>query len=319
MRRTTLVVTCFLGLTSALVPAYMAYTLWSRGPTPPKKVQLFSMLQFNPLNALAPLADHLPVRVTFGDRTVDNFIVDSTQIQNVGQSPILPSDYSEPLSVTSPSPYTILAVETAPGSVRLSWNRAAEDRFEAVPALLNPGDVVTVSVYLTDTTKNSTLSPAMMTDAEKVRASFTPNIELKWSARIVNLSGFSPAPPIRTLPSADPLGVVVFLEGWRLVWVLVLAATFLGCYLYLLRAGGLTQLNAGWSIVIVGAALLSFAAAEAITDVLDGGTLYMSALNVPNIATLAVHLLLVGYLARVAWAKQSRVSRSVPTELPNVE
>jgi hypothetical protein len=121
--KTTQAVTWFVAIVTAAAPIYVAYDTLSKGSIPPKKVELWDGFKFNPLTDLAVLGDHIPVKISIGDETIDNLVIANTTIRNVGQAPILPIDYFENLSVSVKEPYKILAVESGPGPVRFSWSR----------------------------------------------------------------------------------------------------------------------------------------------------------------------------------------------------
>lgn len=240
-------------LTSA-VPAYVAYDLYGRGPAVEKRVEL-TRFKFNyMMKGLSDLMEGpVAVTLTVNGQTIDHLLIESTTLRNVGRTPILPSEFHENLSVNVERPWNIVAVESpkkSPG-VQLRWKPISDSRFEAEPVLINPGDEVTTNVYLTNTQFKEKESE--------------PNID--WRARITNLRAFDEISGERTVSYS----VSISLSDWAVLFTIVSALLFQAVYLHLmLRAGVLC----GWTwrsiTLVLGAGLLSFAAAESSATYLFG-------------------------------------------------
>jgi len=123
--------------------------------------------------------------------------------------------------------------------------------------LLNPGDVVSVNVYLT----NTEYAGAGAKDKQ-----LKPDIE--WKVRITNLSALSESPSERSLTL---FSIDVHLGDWSLAFTIIAALIFQALYLHLLSHAGLLRDWTWQSIALVlGASLLSFAAAESSATYLFG-------------------------------------------------
>jgi hypothetical protein len=142
-------------LVTGLAPIYATYDVLRRGPVPERQVELNRFIAVNPLDDLSPLASRVRLLLTIGDQTFDNIVIATISLKNTGNVPILPSDILEPISVNVSAPWRIIAVEDSrfQGELRFKWKRISDHRYEAIPALLNPGDFTAYTVYVTDTRK----------------------------------------------------------------------------------------------------------------------------------------------------------------------
>lgn len=164
---------------TAVIPAYVAYDIYRKGPAPEKRVEVTNYFYFSPMTDLSALGSKADLSLKIDGRTADNLLISRVSIRNAGSSPILPADYYERLGVAVRPPWKLLAVECDTRSrVRLNWKRLNDNKFEADAALLNPGDVVDLAVYFTNSDGRSALSTENGTNESP----------LEWSARIVNLS-----------------------------------------------------------------------------------------------------------------------------------
>jgi hypothetical protein len=184
----------FLGIMlTAAVPAYVAYDLYGRGPSPEKRVELVQIGPINPLLDLSALGEKASVSLRVADKTLDHLVLMQAFFKNIGDVPILPEDYHEKLRVAVKEPWEIVAVENYnlyEQTVRLRWTRTSDTSFEAEPALLNPGDNVGVHVYLTNTKPNTALSSNLAGEPQ-----------LEWSTRITNLQAFEIADILERMSS----------------------------------------------------------------------------------------------------------------------
>lgn len=257
------------GLLTAFVPAYVSYDLYGRGGLPERKIELEKMSVIDPLQDLSSIGNtvSLQIRSKSESQELDNIFIAKVYLKNAGQSPILPSDYYEKISVNVKKPWKILAVGSGEQfrNVNFKWNRVADERFEAVPALLNPGDMVSVNVYLTNTEYK-------IISSDKKREE--PNIE--WQARILNMTELTNA-PVRSINfSSDRWWDVasVNLSGIALPFTICIAMLFLALYLHLLSKVSIIVNMRGISIAIVlGVSFLSFAVAESMATYLFGSFL----------------------------------------------
>jgi len=165
--------TIIVALLTAVVPAYVTYDLYGRGPTPEKRIELNKFLTINPMSDLSILGDKIALSLKVEDQVINNLLIKKALLRNIGSSPVLPSDYYENLSINVETPWKIVAVENSRDFAQspvLRWKRVSDTRFEAAPALLNPGDVVSTNVYLTDVS-----SPGIFTKGKQL----DPRVEME--------------------------------------------------------------------------------------------------------------------------------------------
>jgi hypothetical protein len=247
-------------LITCAVPAYVSYDLYFRGTVPERQLELDKRTAINPLADLNLKGDRVALKLTVGDRTFDNVVIKSFTLKNSGKTPVVPSDYQEPLSVKVESPWQIIAIETDPlfEEVALKWHRVTDQCFEARPALINPGDYISQKVYLTNT-KYST--------AQKLGT----DVDIAIHVRITNMRRFATAPSILDQFKA-PIWLAVYLDGPATLFTVVVASVFLLWYLILLQKSGLlARFRFRTYMTIVGLAVLSISVAEVIAYYIFGG------------------------------------------------
>jgi hypothetical protein len=256
--------TLLVGVLTVVGPAYVAYDLYDRGSAPAKRVQLQQVQPINPLRDLSALGNKATLSLNVEDQHINNLLIAQSFISNTGRSPVLPTDYYEPLRVTVPFPWMIVAVENNNSLlVQLHWHRVSDTVFEAEPSLLNSGDNVSTIIYLTNTqfdphsTRKDESSP-----------------QIKWSAHIINLREFEKGPDIMDIARKRYFGVMIQLGGWSLPFTIVTALLFQMLYLRLLHLAGLPCMGNWYSIAaILCSSLISFAAAESSATYLFGSSL----------------------------------------------
>lgn len=247
-------------LITAAVPAYVAYDLATKGTAPKKRVELHKMPFINPMNDLAALGKEVSLSLNIRGQSANNFIIGKQWIRNAGDAPILPTDYHEKISINVQNPWKILAVENSgdlPNAIQFKWKKVTDTKFEAEPALLNPGDIVSTNIYLSHTNVGK---PPYTGRSSAVNT--------EWKTRIVNMNDFIDVPYYSlefNKPGAknEIYGCQLFLYGWNYVFVIVVACLFFSLYLHLLGvSGSINKINPKSIVVIVISGLLSFAAAE---------------------------------------------------------
>lgn len=252
----------------AVLPSFwLMWHLYNQGSQPPKHISVWSYPATNPLSDVESFARHtVTLRPEYHGHKLRNLMELSAMLQNTGQSPILPSDYTEPLSVTVSSPWSILNVANAiPGMAgwpAFQWSRVSDNKFVAQPALLNPGDLVDLKVFVTDPTAIDGVKP--------------PPPKLTWSARIINLSEFThPESPFNRIRRESSLfGVSVYIPGNGVLFILGQFAVYLGLWLVLFQRAGLFMPWTRWSVGLpILVALLSLASSEAMSTYIIGGPL----------------------------------------------
>jgi hypothetical protein len=238
------------------VPAYVAYELYSRGPSPEKRLEVEHSFTMNPAKNLSTLASKAHLTLTVEGKTVSNLVIAYDVLRNVGHAPLLPTDYFENLTVSVAPPWNIVIVDSSvgwQGNVSLRWKRKSDTTFEAEPSLLNPGDTVSTAIYLTNA---QTLSDGDLgTTADPI---------IKWDARIINLPAISTRPSEHFDEGGDKyFPIEVRLHGHALLFTLITAMLFEAVYINLLvRAGLLHRIDWRAISLVLCASLLSFSAAE---------------------------------------------------------
>ena len=290
--------TILVALLTMAVPAYVAYDLYSKGPTPKKQIELHKMPFINPMNDLAALGNEAALSLSIRNQSTNNFIIAKEWIRNTGSAPILPSDYHEKITVNVQKPWKILEVGNSldfPSAIAFKWKRINDTKFEAEPALLNPGDIVSTNIYLTY--------------AELNKPSITgrsPTVITEWKARIVNMNDFTIV-PYYLMEFSKPgskgniSGIQVFLYGWSLVIVIVISSIFFALYLQLMNLAGLLQdMHIKSILLVVGASLLGFADAEStVYYIVPNDFIEASGINhIANAPWIILHLIFICYLYR---------------------
>lgn len=246
------------GLLTVTAPAYVAYDLNQRGPASVKRVELREHSPIDLKGDLSLLGNQATLSIKIKNETLDNLVLKKTWFTNAGKSPILPEDFHENLRVETSKPWRIVAIENGNDfteEVKLTWTKISDFRFEAKPTLLNPGDMASVVVYLTNTQSGG------------VRSDSKPeSLKLNWRARVTNLNELTKV-PASVGDSFNQWGFVVHLSGWGLVFTIFAALLFQALYLRLLSQAGYLRTTFSSSIILVvlGTSLLSFAAAECVS------------------------------------------------------
>jgi len=273
--------------------------VYGRGPVPEKRVELIRLSSINPMKDLSVLGDRVNLSLTMDNQTIDNLIIAQAFLRNVGGAPILPSDYHENLSVSVRNPWKIVTVENStflPSDIELRWERVSDTRFEAEPALLNPGDRVGMLVYLTN------IQFAGLSASEK-----PTEPQVKWSTRVTNLRALYEPPPaherLEQRIRSRLFGIYVELSGWALPFTIVAALLFQALYLHLLVRARFLQ---GWrwhsiSLVLC-SSLLGFASAESTATYLFGNsfTEMFGVNHWLNAPPIILHLMVLSFLYQKA-------------------
>jgi len=211
---------------------------------------------------LSAIGDRVTLSLKVKGQLINNLIIAKGYLSNTGAVPIVPSEYHENLSINVKSPWRIISVENSPDlrpAVELRWRRISDTKYEADPALLNPGDKTSTNIYLT----NTRFSEAVITETE-------PRAEIEWKARITNLRAIIEPPSIiDRLMKGSRFGIIVQLSGWSLPFMSIAFLLFQALYLHLLSRAGLSR---DWTwrtiVLILGTSLLSLTAAESIVTYL---------------------------------------------------
>ncbi|MFZ2447943.1 MAG: hypothetical protein WAW37_16420 [Syntrophobacteraceae bacterium] len=252
--------TLLAALLNALVPAYVAMDLFTRGESPPKR-----QLELNKLSVIGLYFDvrqlgeqaSLTVRMPDG-QTFNNIASASAIIKNIGTSPILPSDIHENISINVPKPWKIITVSSLGSRFTLHWHKISDNKFEADPTLINPGDSIFITAYMTNLDSDKYLDYSELS-----------KINVQWRARITNMTDFaSPQTPSQRNSKSEGW-VIIQLVDWALIFTILTAMLFQVLYLQLFKRIHLWD-NLKWSIMpsVLISTFVSYSAAESIATYL---------------------------------------------------
>jgi hypothetical protein len=184
-------------------------------------------------------------------KKLDNLYAPLIVLTNNGEAPILPSDFFGKIRLRTKDPWAILAInsDAEKGSPGLVWHKISGTEFEAEPLLINPGDNINSTVYLT--------SKTIQTDA-------IPNPPLDWDMRIANLSQIEYFGSGSSAQSQFPqlLNINVFYSGNSLLLLLGMFVAYLAVYIYYLSAFKYLSSTIKTVSLVVAAALFSIMAAD---------------------------------------------------------
>src|ERR1700730_18077611 len=190
--------------------------------------QLQSSLPFTTAvaGALSPLGDRIQLSLMIGNQPVKNNLVVSTiSIRNTGSVAIIPSDHYTNLAINVAKQWTILSVVNGTAAERPVWKKVTDQQFESSPELLNPGDVITAVLFVTNT------------EHERLTQEQVTQLKPTWSAHILNLKSINettnPFSDITTYPFIK-LPFIVVLYGSGLIVTLFGTIFLMSIYINLL-------------------------------------------------------------------------------------
>jgi hypothetical protein len=246
--------------------------------------------------------DRIQLSLMIGNEPVKNNLVVSTiGIINTGSVAIIPSDYYTNLSINVDKQWKILAVINATWAERPVWKKVTDQQFEASPELLNPGDTITVFLYVTNT--------------EHERLAQQQLIQLKptWSAHILNLKSITEVTNPFVEIVRDPLikfPFVVVLYGSGLM--VTLFGTIFLMIIYINLLYDLSYLKGSrWQSVgaMIGVGILSLTSSEAMTTYLFPNIwvrLTGGISNWLNMPWIVLNLVMLVWLSWKAWNARAR-------------
>lgn len=253
----------------AVAPIIADKFLHDLGPDPEKRISILQSAFNQPLYDLNSLGSFEKVRLTLGQREFSNLYIANVTLTNVGPSPILPADFHEPLSVSVDGPWEIVAVKNGRQmnqQVFMQWNIANPQKHVAERSLMNPGDVISAVVYLT----NGTL-PQLST----VEATKQPT--LKWNARITNMKAFSNEEDrinkmwLSIFDTFTASGIYTILAGKKLALTFVAAIANMALLIHLFaRAKLIQRYNIKMLTIILTTATLSASVGECLATYICG-------------------------------------------------
>jgi hypothetical protein len=284
-RRTWQILNLLVILVSPIPPIFLAQYANITGPE--KLLESNQIFPTNFIPGLTALGDRLSLSMSLDQRPIKNLVSATMLLTNTGKAPILPSDFVENLSINVSKPWSILTVVANDPPVSSNWHRVSDQKFEADPPLINPGDEVRANVYLTNT------------ELDHPSQSEINDIDLGWATHVVNLRKIEVRENIITSESSHVWGAVIYLYGWGLVATIVLSVLFMSEYIYLLY-NTIIITNPRYKVIIwiVSVGLLSVAAAESLATYLFPTFIYkiFGTLNWMNIPWIAANFGLLVYL-----------------------
>ena len=115
------VLTLVMALLAIVASSYVAYDLHQRGSSPEKHVELSEFSPINLLAGLSGLGDKAVISVTVEGQTFNNIVIKQAYFTNKGNSPIIPSDFYNNLSVSVNTPWKQISSSKAQPSSS-SWS-----------------------------------------------------------------------------------------------------------------------------------------------------------------------------------------------------
>jgi hypothetical protein len=257
----------FAAILAAVIGVYATHDIWSRGTNAPKRMVIEPLGVADPLVDLRTPGSGLTISVRAGEKEIRTLRLAQATIKNLGKAPILPSDFVEPLAVTTVPPWRIVAVANAhqdiSGLVSLKWTKVSETEFDAQPALFNPGDQAWAAIYLA----NDTVEPTVPAG----------DPALNWKTRVVNLKGIEPAPSALDTMQRKTGWIQVYIWGWGVLFVLLSFTVYASLSLILLRrAQFLDSLKLPPFTFAITLLLLNLAASEASATYIFGVSPFVS-------------------------------------------
>jgi hypothetical protein len=288
----------------AIFSVFGADLLSSRAPDRTKRLSLLEIGGSDAFFELRHLSPIMNLSLTIDGRPATNLYIANAHFQNPGTNAITEDDYSEPLTVSIPPPWQILAVASSEilPDVQINWSRVDDQTFSGGTPLINPGDSFSPAVYLT----NPAFAPGEKTPPGE-------RVYPRWRVRVKEMREIE-IRSIDDLLAENPFqsGVSVALSGWSLVFVLSIAPSLFISTLYLARrAALLPKLTIPVVLTLTGASLLSFASAEATATYLFPPlfvqfTWLTHLLNIPFIAIQTSILAYLYYLVRSSSTNKTR-------------
>lgn len=278
------VIQLLVALATIATPVYMSYDALERGGIPEKNVELKEFEYINPLADISLLGDNA-ASVYIGKTKINNLLLRSAIITNIGRSPIVPNDYIEPIKIKITPPWNFVGFSCDDSGVMLQSCKFIDAQTAVLsPILLNPGDKISMHIYVT----NNDPSP----DNKEIELP-----KITWSQRIINLRSFT-IPPKHLEDKNIKWGISSHLDGYALLFTVGVAMLFQALYLHLLsQVNILNNWNLRSILIAVGASLLSITASESIATYFFKNDLTESGVdNWLNLPAIILHTLFIIYL-----------------------
>jgi hypothetical protein len=168
-------VVSIIALGTGAVGANVAYQTFNRGSIPTKHLSAWNGSATDILDDLRNASDAVTTSVVDAKgNKIDNLYSANISLVNNGNAPILPADYDGKVRLTIREPWSIITIKSLSdfGAPQFLWQKVSNTEFNANPILINPGDLISLNLYLT----SSVAKPD------------TDVLPITWNARISNLS-----------------------------------------------------------------------------------------------------------------------------------
>ncbi len=306
-------------LVQLITTTYVQYDLHRKGQEPERRLKITHTTLSSVLSDIKPLSLNGDVALQFGDKRLTNLFVSNATIFNPGKTPIEVSNIETPLSVEVGHPWEIIAVSNTDqydSNVNLVWQRINTQKFFAKPALLNPKDITSITLYLSNE-KIPSFSSTISIDEPKI----------VWDARITNLAeidrGDKAVKEVFNNAWDEISSFYVLLTGYKFIFTCVVGILNLTLILYLLgRSGIITSYNLRLISLCVFGGVLSISSAECMGTYIYGDIIFetlskisshMSAdsYDAPvnhyfNAPPIVVNVIMILYLIFRGWKSRAR-------------
>ncbi len=280
-------VAALLGVVAFIVSTIVAYDIYSKS-TPIAQVTdltVYNRYSYNLLEGVNKSFESR-VKILIDDLEVEHLVIEVFQLENTGNTPITPSDFTDPIRIHIEEPWEILTIEigdTSPTDLTVNWKKVDKNTYQLDPLLLNAQDSIEFLVYLN--------RPGEFDDFP----------EPQWKGRVVNVKSFTDEPPQIFKPQRSPfwyMQTIIIHSGWNVYFLVGLALLlfFVGIMIGI-RSEKFSHASTFQMLQITILAGISFASADIITDIVlpDEFRLFYT-MWAGSWVLLAIHLAFLIYL-----------------------
>jgi hypothetical protein len=174
---------------AAVLPVLVTVFTFHR-QTPPKQIEIWSSY-ISPSEVIGDLPKDASISIEHNGERYSNLAIVTAAVRNSGTTPIVDSDVQQTISITTPTKWRLIAIKPLDneiiGGSPLLWEADGPNTVRAKrPFLLNPREYSSFSLYYV------TSEPEQRQE----------QLELSWSARIVNLAELTIYEPLGISPES---------------------------------------------------------------------------------------------------------------------
>lgn len=217
-----------IGILGITIPSYIAYDIYYKSV----KVTDFKVQKYYHSDALRTLDRNFVqerIEMKVDENIIESFYIFHYRIINKGNTPILPKDFTQPVTFSVNKPWKIMYIgggrelPSVDGDYgpNVIWERINEQSYRMNPSLFNPSDSKQFDVYIIRDAKDSPKKSEYMKDIPV----------LNWTGRIVNVASFYEE---ATLEDILPISSIresrfvfmltkIELDAWEIYWFLLLS------------------------------------------------------------------------------------------------